>query len=85
MKFTAKEIPIIELVIRGFGNKQIATKLALSQQAVKWHIGNIFRKYQVTTRSELAAIFLDESKIAGLYPDGATSQIKCPVVESLKD
>lgn len=51
---TPRERSVAELVIRGFQNGEIARMLGVSPSTVRNHLVAIFRKGQVTTRSELA-------------------------------
>ncbi|MBI5032872.1 MAG: response regulator transcription factor [Chloroflexi bacterium] len=52
---TEREIEIIRLVAQGLGNKEIATKLSLSENTVKTHVRHILDKLQLRSRSEAAA------------------------------
>lgn len=56
---TDREKEIIECVCRGLSNKEIARGLALSEHTVKAHLGAIFRKFNITTRSKLMALTMD--------------------------
>lgn len=51
--FTKREKDIVELVCDGCSNKEIAQRLYLSEQTVKAHLSRIFRKYNVSSRSQL--------------------------------
>lgn len=53
-----KEREIVRLVAGGHKNKQIAEKLSISEQTVKAHLGRIFRKVNVTSRTQLVPIAL---------------------------
>ena len=55
-KLTAKESQIVELVVEGYKNREIASRLFLSEQTIKSHLGRIFRKLQVRTRSQLVSM-----------------------------
>ncbi|MDD2336188.1 MAG: response regulator transcription factor [Geobacteraceae bacterium] len=55
-KLSNKESQIVELVVEGFKNKEIASRLFLSEQTIKSHLGRIFRKMQVRNRSELVSM-----------------------------
>jgi DNA-binding CsgD family transcriptional regulator len=50
---TDREYSIIELIAEGHGNKQIASQLNISEQTVKNHIYNIYKKTGVFSRVEL--------------------------------
>jgi len=49
-KFTNREYEIIELMLQGCNNQEIANKLYISIFTVKTHIKNIFNKLDVSTR-----------------------------------
>ncbi|MDD2233726.1 MAG: response regulator transcription factor [Desulfitobacteriaceae bacterium] len=51
---TTKEIEIMELVVEGFHNKEIAGILGLKVRAVDLHFRNILSKLEVSTRFEAA-------------------------------
>lgn len=53
---TKREIEVLKLIARGMYNKEIADELVISEKTVKNHISNIFRKIDVTDRTQ-AAIF----------------------------
>lgn len=50
---TAREMEVMNLVVSGYSNKEIAERLAISEQTVKHHITNIFDKLGVYNRLEL--------------------------------
>lgn len=43
-------------MVRGLGNKAIATELAISEQAVKEHVSNLLRRFEVSGRASLAEL-----------------------------
>ena len=49
-----REREIVNLVTQGYRNKELAEKLAISEQTVKNHMHNIFEKLGVSDRLELA-------------------------------
>jgi DNA-binding NarL/FixJ family response regulator len=49
-----RELEVVALVAAGHRNKEIASKLFISEQTVKTHLTNIFQKLQVGDRLELA-------------------------------
>ncbi len=55
-KLSNKENQIVELVVEGFKNREIASRLFLSEQTIKSHLGRIFRKMQVRNRSQLVSM-----------------------------
>jgi DNA-binding NarL/FixJ family response regulator len=48
-----RELEVIQLVIQGYKNKDIAAKLFISEKTVKNHLSAIFNKLGVTDRLEL--------------------------------
>ena len=55
IKLTARQNQILNMVIeRGSSNKVIARTLNISESTVKLHLGNIFKKYGVKNRTQLA-------------------------------
>lgn len=57
-KFTKREADIIDGVLQGKSNTQIASSLDLSGNTVKTHLQNIFQKAGVSTRAELVYILM---------------------------
>jgi DNA-binding NarL/FixJ family response regulator len=60
---TARELEIIEFITQGSTNKDIATRLKISEETVKRHLTNIFNKVGMSNRLELA-LFAIEHKLA---------------------
>lgn len=54
---TQKEEEIVKLVSHGFGNKQISSKLYISEITVKTHLRNVFKKLGIRSRYELVKKF----------------------------
>jgi predicted ATPase/class 3 adenylate cyclase/DNA-binding CsgD family transcriptional regulator len=52
---TPTEVRTVELVAAGLTNPQIAERMFIARGTVKVHLGHVFAKLGVTTRSELAA------------------------------
>jgi DNA-binding NarL/FixJ family response regulator len=55
---SAREMEILQYVVRGSSNKEIAHSLQISQQTVKNHISSILRKLDVKDRTEAAVYAL---------------------------
>jgi len=53
---TRREREIIPLVCRGMKNKEIATTMGISVPTVKAILGRVFRKFNVSSRSQLQAV-----------------------------
>ncbi|MEV0228666.1 LuxR C-terminal-related transcriptional regulator [Nonomuraea sp. NPDC050786] len=54
-----RELDVLELLILGWRNRQIATHLHISEHTVKFHVANILSKLQVESRGEAAAVARD--------------------------
>ncbi|MCX7820318.1 MAG: response regulator transcription factor [Brevinematales bacterium] len=52
-KIGKRETEIINMIIQGLDNKEIADKLFISESTVRNHISNIYRKLNVSNRIEL--------------------------------
>jgi len=52
---SSREIEVLELLARGFQNKEIAEALVVTPNTVKYHLKQIFSKMGVNSRSELLA------------------------------
>ncbi|MBI2774050.1 MAG: response regulator transcription factor [Chloroflexi bacterium] len=50
---TARQWQILELVSRGLANKEIATRLSLSEPGVKKHVSALMRTFLVPNRVSL--------------------------------
>lgn len=53
---TKRELEILKLISKGMLNKEIASQLNISERTVKNHISNIFKKIDVSDRTQ-AAVF----------------------------
>ena len=57
---TEREVDVLELMVAGANNKEIARELGLSLATVKTHIQHIFHKASVSSRTALSARVLGE-------------------------
>jgi DNA-binding NarL/FixJ family response regulator len=51
---SGREVEILQCVARGLSNRAIASELWLSDQTVKFHLHNVYRKLGVSNRTEAA-------------------------------
>jgi len=51
---TERELTIIKAVARGLSNQAIAKELWVTEQTVKFHLTNIYRKLRISNRTEAA-------------------------------
>jgi len=54
-ELTETERRIVELVVAGRRNSEVAGELSLSPNTVAWNLSKVCRKLGVTSRTELAA------------------------------
>lgn len=63
---TKRELEVLIQVANGMFNKEIATSLDISERTVKNHISNIFKKIDVSDRTQ-AAVFAIKNDLIKLY------------------
>lgn len=51
---TAREVEVLKLIAEGMLNKEIAKQLYISEKTVKNHVSNIFKKLNVSDRTQAA-------------------------------
>jgi len=59
-----REMEVLRLVTKGLSNKDIAEELCLSIRTVQGHLGNIFNKLQVGSRTEAVVRALKEGWVS---------------------
>lgn len=60
---TRREIEVLKLVAEGLFNKEIAYKLSISEKTVKNHVSNIFKKINVSDRTQAAVYAIKNSYV----------------------
>jgi len=53
-QLTKRERQILQLAVEGYSNAQLASMLWVTEQTVKFHLSNVYRKLQVSNRTEAA-------------------------------
>jgi DNA-binding NarL/FixJ family response regulator len=64
-ELTRREFEILQLVAEGHSNSQLAKMLWVTEQTVKFHLSNIYRKLDVANRTEASRW----AQIHGLLPE----------------
>lgn len=62
-ELTAREMEVLELIVKGQSNKEIASKLGVAEGTVKIHVNNILSKLGVTDRTQAATYALQHGII----------------------
>jgi len=60
-----REQAVVELIARGFTNRQIAAELTLSERTAEWHVANVLGKLGMDSRSQVAAWAVTQRLSAG--------------------
>jgi DNA-binding NarL/FixJ family response regulator len=63
---TKREIEVLKLLAEGLFNKEIAYMLAISEKTVKNHVSNIFKKINVSDRTQ-AAVYAIRNNFVELF------------------
>jgi DNA-binding CsgD family transcriptional regulator len=71
---SARELEILRLVADGAANRTVAAALWLSDQTVKFHLANAYRKLGVSSRHEA----VERLRESGLLADGSTTSTVDP-------
>lgn len=53
---TPRELQVLRMMADGLGNKQIATRLAISDHTAKFHVAQILAKLRASSRAEAVAV-----------------------------
>ena len=62
-ELTGREMEVLELIVRGNSNKEIASALNISEATVKSHINNLLSKLGVTDRTQAATTALQRGLV----------------------
>jgi two-component system, NarL family, response regulator len=62
-QLSPREVEVLELIVRGLGNKQIAYDLNISEETAKNHVKHIFGKLGVQDRTQAATIAIQRGII----------------------
>lgn len=63
---TRRELEVLKLIVEGLFNKEIANRLKISEKTVKNHVSNIFRKINVSDRTQ-AAVYAIKNNIVKIF------------------
>jgi len=60
-EITPKESVVLELLTKGLNNKEIADELNITEVTVKTHLRNIYKKFNVNSRTQLVLMAMQLS------------------------
>jgi DNA-binding NarL/FixJ family response regulator len=66
-----REAVVLDAVVRGLSNREIGRELWISEQTVKFHLRNLYRKLGVSSRTEAAQYAYRTGLVAALTADSA--------------
>jgi LuxR family maltose regulon positive regulatory protein len=69
--FSERELEVLAELAQGHSNKHIARRLAVSENTVKFHLKNLYRKLEATTRETALGIALQRGLIVAAPPPPA--------------
>lgn len=72
---TAREREVLDSVVEGLMNKQIAFKLGISEITVKLHRGNVMRKMQAKSVADLVRTMEQSNEHLNRKPPSATARL----------
>jgi DNA-binding NarL/FixJ family response regulator len=73
---TRRELEILRLVAEGHSNAQLARMLWVTEQTVKFHLSNIYRKLDVANRTEASRWAQRHGLLDGRGPSDAASALR---------
>jgi DNA-binding NarL/FixJ family response regulator len=68
---TDRELTIVKAIARGLSNDAVAKELWITEQTVKFHLTNVYRKIGVTNRTEAARWTYAQGLIDDMAPESA--------------
>jgi DNA-binding NarL/FixJ family response regulator len=78
LPLTSREVEILQLVAAGLTNSEVARKLWVTEQTVKFHLRNVYRKLDVANRTE-ASHFAHMKGLVSAQPAGGPPALAAAV------
>ena len=66
-----RETAVLEAVARGLSNREIGRQLWISEQTVKFHLRNVYRKLGISSRTEAARYAYRTGRVAAIAVESA--------------
>jgi two-component system, NarL family, response regulator LiaR len=64
-KLTRREMEVLELMVKGLNNTEIAEKLFVSRSTIKFHVSSILSKLHAASRTEAVATAVQNRMVSG--------------------
>lgn len=68
---TEREKDVLQCLVEGLSNKEIANRLFISDKTVKIHVSKIFKKFDVKSRSQVVIYAVQNNLVPLTPPNGA--------------
>jgi two-component system response regulator DevR len=62
VRMSRREQEVVELLMQNLSNKEIGSKLHMSERTAKFHVSNLLAKYGVQRRADLILLFVQAEK-----------------------
>jgi DNA-binding NarL/FixJ family response regulator len=62
VRMSRREKEVMELLLQNLSNKEIGTKLHMSERTAKFHVSNLLAKYGVKRRADLILLFVQAGR-----------------------
>ena len=62
VRMSRREQEVVELLMQNLSNKEIGSKLHMSERTAKFHVSNLLAKYGVQRRADLILLFVQAER-----------------------
>jgi DNA-binding NarL/FixJ family response regulator len=74
-----REREVLDLLLDNLSNKEIATKLFVSERTVKFHVSNLLSKFGVQRRADLIVLWMQRNRMMPIQPSTLTPVISAHI------
>lgn len=61
-RLSSREDEVVDMIVKGFSNAEIASRLGVTEKTIKFHLTNIYAKKGVLSRAQLISTELRKEK-----------------------
>jgi len=69
LRLAPRQSRIVKAMLRGMGDKEIATAMKLSAATVRTHLRHLFRRLKINSRVELVLLAFSTARRGGVHQD----------------